>query len=124
VRYTVHVIKTDCQENIISYAESRNGDVVAWSEADNELWEEWQNSKPFGTLDRAQKKWKAMLNALKKLLYEMVESGKMNQDEANAKLEQWLRENPEPNPDDAYEVTEEFERQPIPVYIPDRVELQ
>ena len=119
----IGVLKEECSEQIIAYAKDRRGRIISTSEADQELWQEWQNSRPFGTLNRAQKKWKAMLNALKKLLLQLVKDGILSQEEADRIVDQWQKDHPEPQPEEAFEVTEEFEQKPIPIYIPNRIEV-
>lgn len=68
--------------------------------------------------------WHAKREALLKLLKKLVEEGKLTQEQADAELAQWEKENPNPDPEEQpINVTEEFER-PIPVTIPERIERE
>ncbi len=79
-------------------------------------------SDEWGLADNDPKKailaFQGKLKAIKQLLAKLLKEGKITQEEADARLEEWMRENPDPE----LEVSKALEAQgqPIPVVLPQK----
>ena len=86
--------------------------------ASQEAYERWRDT-PSDSLEEKIAEFYGLLEALKTLLKKLVEDGKLTQAQADAELEKWLRNNPNPDPEaQPINVTEEFKKVQRRVYVP------
>ncbi len=119
-------IKTGhCCGDLCAYVyQDTSWDAVILASEHDEIGFQKYAKAPARSVEEAEAEWDSWFASIKKMLAGLVETGQITQEQADAALEEWLKDHPDPTPEEqAYDVSEEFARNPIRVDVHEDAEV-